>query len=221
MKHYIFTRWNLLTDSSDLYNNSLIKDKDSWMRHRVELFEKYTLPSVMKQTNKNFIWLLSFSKNTPKHYYQKYLQNKFIKIIHTSHIKYLKDNLISDNIFITSRLDNDDVIFPEYINTIQKSIGNYTTILDSYGYSYNILTKKWYIPPERKRTNSPFLTLVEFLNPGEFPKTCFYDQHSVMPDYFPGRWINKQTNPLYCIIVHDKNLMNKSLGKEIIVKNSF
>ena len=31
---------------------------DSWFKYRVEVFKKYTLPSLMNQTNKDFtIWL--------------------------------------------------------------------------------------------------------------------------------------------------------------------
>lgn len=53
-KHYILTRWNLLDSKTDIYNNPLIENPERWMQHRMELFEKYTLPSLKSQTCQNF-----------------------------------------------------------------------------------------------------------------------------------------------------------------------
>ena len=35
-----------------------------WMKHRIELFDKYCYPSIINQTNKNFKWLIFFDGDT-------------------------------------------------------------------------------------------------------------------------------------------------------------
>src|SRR5258706_10927888 len=52
-KHYLVTQWNI-----DMYD--LV-----WLEKRQALFEKYTLPSVMGQRNKDFEWLLISDARTP------------------------------------------------------------------------------------------------------------------------------------------------------------
>ncbi|MFX1384904.1 MAG: DegT/DnrJ/EryC1/StrS family aminotransferase [Promethearchaeota archaeon] len=46
MKHYLVTCWNV-----DLYDLG-------WLQRRQKVFERFTLPSVEGQKNKNFEWLL-------------------------------------------------------------------------------------------------------------------------------------------------------------------
>lgn len=61
------------------------KNPKEWMDKRVYIFEKICLPSILNQTNKDFIWLLSFSEKTPPYYYEKYQHYPFIKIIFDGH----------------------------------------------------------------------------------------------------------------------------------------
>ncbi len=53
MKHYLITEWNV--DMIDL----------KWLTDRQVLFEKFTYPSVMSQTNKDFTWILVSDTRTP------------------------------------------------------------------------------------------------------------------------------------------------------------
>ena len=65
--HLVLTKFNL--DYSDiLYENEkdqkLWLDPD-WIEGRFELFEKYCFPSIEAQTEKNFLWIVFFHKDTP------------------------------------------------------------------------------------------------------------------------------------------------------------
>lgn len=53
MKHYLITEWNV--DMLDM----------EWLLERQKLFEKFTLPSVQAQTNKDFEWILVSDSRTP------------------------------------------------------------------------------------------------------------------------------------------------------------
>ena len=67
--HFIITRFNLRIWQQD--KNNIPTHTSEWLEHRFELFEKYCLPSVENQTNKNFIWLCMFDKETPAPYKER------------------------------------------------------------------------------------------------------------------------------------------------------
>jgi hypothetical protein len=48
--HFLITWFNLKGISSELSN----KDWERWNMYRFNFFQKYTLPSVLNQSNKNF-----------------------------------------------------------------------------------------------------------------------------------------------------------------------
>ncbi|MGM9778607.1 MAG: glycosyltransferase, partial [Prevotella sp.] len=55
MKHYLLTRFNLR-----LWPHNKVGEEtqtEAWLRRRVELFERYTLPSVVAQSCLDFVWI--------------------------------------------------------------------------------------------------------------------------------------------------------------------
>jgi len=129
-KHYILTRWNLLDTKRDVYN--YVSDPKEWMRHRINLFEKYTLPSMMAQTCKDFTWLLAFSQKTPPNVIKRYKNLRNIQIIYEYPAEYLRRTYKKEWL-LTTRFDNDDILLPEFVEKVQdhvnKSIkkGSYRT----------------------------------------------------------------------------------------------
>jgi hypothetical protein len=235
--HWVFTRYNLLDDKTSIYNNPAIPDPVDWMRHRTELFEKYTLPSMKAQTCKNFTWLLSFAKQTP--YYLipvKHWDYSNIKIIYEYPRTFLRNCYLFGKFnkgdwIITTRLDNDDFLEPNYIREVQnylKEPPNFPClIVDTDGVQWDIQTDKFYTT-DRRTNNSPFLSFIEkvgtdwnSLSTGELIteplKTCFYCSHTNMINHFPSLKIQKK---LYRMVIHDRNISNKIVGEEIIYKDS-
>ena len=68
VQHFILTRFNLrLVEvsadlDSDKFGNKI--DRDQWLLHRFELFERYCLPSMAAQANQDFRWFLFFDEAT-------------------------------------------------------------------------------------------------------------------------------------------------------------
>lgn len=60
--HALLTRFNLPSKGFE----SLVRAKDGWLHNRVELFERYCLPSVRAQTRKGFHWIVYFDPESPK-----------------------------------------------------------------------------------------------------------------------------------------------------------
>ncbi len=59
--HYVITRFNVATS----YGGGAPPD-DDWLRHRIQLFETFTLPSVIGQTVEDFTWLVFFAPESPE-----------------------------------------------------------------------------------------------------------------------------------------------------------
>lgn len=233
-KHYLFTRWNLLDANTTIYNNPSIKDPEAWMEHRMKLFER-TIESVMLQTYTNFTWLLAFDSRTPSKYYQKYQEFPRVKVIFKYPADWLREEIASvfygygltGDWLITSRLDNDDIILPEYIETVQSYFDGKFLLVDTGGYQYDLATKKHY-DPDRAGCTSPFISLIEQVgtpwqsiatDPKEAKlitepvKTVYYCSHSKMEWHFPSV---KNQKRLYKMVIHDRNISNKITGYEIL-----
>ena len=71
MKHFLITRFNLKNPYWLDKNKEYYVLSDKWLNDRFDIFETYCLPSVKNQSNQNFILLVFFDVDTPKHYLSK------------------------------------------------------------------------------------------------------------------------------------------------------
>ena len=58
--HLLLTRFNVRMGLAD----ALVLD-ESWLDHRLDLFRRFTVPTVAAQTEPNFRWLLFLDRDTP------------------------------------------------------------------------------------------------------------------------------------------------------------
>lgn len=197
--HFILTRYNY-----GLYDNDLIKDKGSWMRRRFELFKKCS-DSVRAQKNKNFRWVISIDKNTPDSWINEISRYTDYNSIITSReirdfMKVNIDLMCKKEWVITTRLDNDDVIDPTFVEVIQSEFREVTEVIDVKGWHSD---GSYTTESVRTRPNSPFLSLVE--KRSEL-RTCLCRPHTVMGNEFPARLLDKR---LYTQVIHADCLANK------------
>ncbi len=226
-KHYILTRWNLLDTENDIYNS--VDDPQDWMRHRVILFEKYCLPAMMNQTCKDFTWLLAFSRKTPKNVIDRYKNLRNIQIIY-EYPKHFLQRTYKNEGLLTTRLDNDDILLPTFVEKVQERVkestkqGSYRTeIIDVMGVQWDMIGNKWY-DSGRNMPNSPFLSLFEntkkpylschigFELIKEKVKTAMYCSHTKMIWHFPAYRIPEE---LAIMCIHDRNIGNKIVGGDL------
>lgn len=146
MKHYVVTQWNC-----DLYDLG-------WLQRRQKVFEKFCLPSVESQSNKDFEWLIVSDSRTPDKFknvldaypatviypdFENYdwtangaesnsrHTTDMTRAIRLEHIKgVLVDHIgVQDTDYvITSRLDNDDAIAIDHVARIQRAAHSYRTL---------------------------------------------------------------------------------------------
>ena len=206
-KHYIFTRFNLGLYSDNPYN---IKNPDKWMDTRIKLFEQTAFPSIIKQTNKDFTWLMAFDVNTPERYTKLYDYCDCIKVCFEQPHLYLKEQPPEADWIITSRLDNDDIYEPTFVEEIQKKAIELQKTVEGIelGYIIDIEYNKTdlnyvTIMSGRKGCNGPFLSFVEKW--GKDVTTALGYKHSEFTAHFPH---TKITTPLAQQVIHKDNVIN-------------
>ena len=78
-QHFITTTFNVPAENWNKTRDGKTALSEEWFLDRIELFDKYCLPSFKNQSEKNFEWLVFFDKKTPDFYKQriKEIENEF------------------------------------------------------------------------------------------------------------------------------------------------
>ena len=134
--HYIITRFSIfdydykgfiitkVCKNIDQYKNELFKSER--LNFKFHIFEKITLPSLLNQTNKNYVWLIYSSIYLPEVYKEKLnsLTNNYpnIQVIYVNNFNDMNENINSiintNEFYTTSRLDDDDELANNFISTL-------------------------------------------------------------------------------------------------------
>ena len=213
MKTILITRFAIELDSSFTFFES--KEGIDWFNQRLSLFKKTCLPSIINQELMPNLWLIFIMKND---YISSELSNvikgiDFIKIVEIEQSKpfneIVSDYLLKMNLSksITTRLDCDDALFPEYFKVLQ-SVSNdksFDCLFEptkglSLKIENNTITRAAYI----KKLLPPFLS---FINISGQSRHVFSFNHDEWPADF-----NKETLdniPLWIQISHNKNISNQ------------
>ncbi|MDQ1297136.1 MAG: hypothetical protein QG611_1115 [Bacteroidota bacterium] len=247
-KHFIITRFNLRSAekewSRDKQGNSVFTDE--WINHRTDLFLKYCLPSVVNQTNKNFLWLLYFDITTNDNIQKKFrdLENEhkyLLKVIYVNGYEDFQKSYCNDVLslcntdqkyIITTRLDNDDIIHKDFIKKIQDNFFeqefmavNFVKILMINPYEKNKIHIDYSF-------SNHFISLIEKIN-HEGISGCYNKGDRFWNQKYRIIQINDKP---YCIeIISERNVLNNFRGfpvfrkvdlsdfqiKDLMIRNSF
>ena len=138
--HYISTRFSIFdpnigglrlkrnAKSTQEYKNKLFDE--GRLNYKFTSFELVTLPSIKKQTYKNYIWYIFTSVHLPQKFKDRLEKSikdiKQIKCIYIDKIKdfnkYKKES--GFDVYSTIRLDDDDGLAPNFLENINKHINN-------------------------------------------------------------------------------------------------
>ncbi len=230
-KHFLITRFNLKSQ-----HKSWVTDKnqtavlnDEWMDHRIKLFREFCFPSVQKQTNKNFTWLIYLDYSTPEKYlndlnklfdsypgpYKLCLSKSYDEFLagYCNDVIELNRNL--KDYIITTRFDNDDVAHKDFIGKIQYEFNfqSFTAINFVKIYTFDSLNKdKLFID---YLFSNHFISLIEKVHQGKI-KGCYSKSDK---QWNAGNDIIHIRKGTYCMeLVHDKNLINDYHGFPVLSK---
>jgi hypothetical protein len=230
IKHLIITRFNLNIWGRDKLNNITLGE--DWLEQRFCLFEQYCLPSVLSQSDKNFMWLCFFDAETPTKYLQKIntyhnsipeLKSVFLTESEgfDNYNSIIKKTILNEfnsaknDISITTRLDNDDSIHIDFVKRLNQ-IAVSTKYKDQfcvfeYGYQYfatsNFITRIKY-------PNNHFTSRIEKeLTDINDIKTVLAIKHShlrkknITENFYVNKIIDKR-NPFWIEVIHERNVAN-------------
>lgn len=228
-KHFIITRYNVKVKGWEETRDKEPID-DNWMRHRFELFRNYCFPSILNQSNQNFIWLLFLNDDTKEEFRNQLEElvapHSNIKLVYINGSSefyaqlcqsigvYLKD----EQYLITTRLDNDDAIRKDFIERIQRDFDNQKYALIEYpnGLSLQVEPKKM-LAFLHDRLN-PFISLIEeieVLKEGiRFKTVMYYQQHRQWRESDVEVFSNTEIRP-WLQIIHSKNKANTFKAKRL------
>lgn len=189
--------------------NGISRTKE-WIDYRMSIFNKFTLQSLKKQTNQDFLVLVRYAEKTKdlvQYALSKYpsLPKNIQFIENQKYEDIIRENLRGYQYLYLVRLDCDDVYHKTFINQLHeyKPKKDTRVLINQKGYVYDYINNRignWYY------VSPPFYTLIykvgNYLAGERIP--ILRGHCTVIKN--PHEIINK-TN--YCVIVHEKNLVNK------------
>jgi len=195
--HILITRMNLTKPDPD------------WFRRRLEPFRKFCVPSIRAQVYPPTRWLLLFDKDTPLDFCDEVMQGvDGVRLPVESHAGILEIKAwiranISTPWVITTRLDSDDALHPQYLNDMQRGSQPKVELLD--------LPKGWMSYGDRVFTwgwHSAFVSLVERNNDEMY--TVNEGPHQTLASRYPHRVLHRNRRWLY--VLHVANLSGAKAG---------
>jgi hypothetical protein len=206
--HFVLTRFNV---RMPIYQHP----GDEWLPGRLELFQKYCLPTFRAQTERQFTWLVFLDSGTPQ-WLKDIVETTMSDIVHPVYVdglftaEYAADvvgRLTKTPYVITTRVDNDDAISSDFVETIQREFTGQRLEFVNLVNGAQYFDEKVYLRPY---TRNPFVTLVESAQDG-LPLTVFAKRHYEIDKVGPVR--NVRTNhPMWLQVVHGENVLTERVG---------
>ncbi len=215
-KHILLTR----------YNGG--KPDKEWNEHRIKIFKEMCLPSVVRQSNQNFDWRLFVDERT-----QEDIKVELRKILPANgRILWVSDEkrwfseyqlALNSHWYesvLTTQLDNDDAISPNYIELIQVTANRYIytkkdvdkLVLNATRWlelNYNTGEQRiynWQMEDDFRRWVSPFFSLYESAPP--FVGVYGQEHRNRSKTQYPVIDLNSH-RPLYTRVIHWNNVSNQ------------
>ena len=226
-KHYLITRFNLRNKNWDVTKNNETLLTREWMSHRIGLFSNFCLPSVANQSNSNFQWLLFFDETTDADFkvtledlLQPFQNFKSFYIdgmdaFHPEIKKFIAEDSKDSDYIITSRIDNDDCIHKDYINTIQGQFKSQDFMAIDILKGYSLQISPDIMLGKKEHIFNPFISLIE---KNDSPKTVWFSDHNMWKK--ESRRIEIANKRLWMSIIHEKNAVNEFDGYDDIAWDS-
>ena len=143
--HYIFTRFSVLDLKTNRFasNREFYKSSESEKKrrsladilfdeHRLDskfrFFETVTYPSILNQTYKSYIWNIYTANDLPKKYKDRLETHRRanINIIYVHNFpqleRHTRDTIKDKTNFTTMRLDDDDGLFPNFLERLNQYV---------------------------------------------------------------------------------------------------
>jgi len=211
--HIVLTRFNLPSSGSE----SLVRAKEGWLRQRVELFERYCMPSVAAQGVKDFHWIIYFDPESPEWLMTRISEwcsdGAFTPIFRESvgHAELVGDLRAVSGArrprLITTNLDNDDGLATDFIERLQKA--PVSSPRAALYLSRGLIKRDGRVYLRTDRDNA-FCSVAEDWTE---PAGCWADWHNRLALQMPVIEIGGA--PGWLQVIHGLNVSNRVRGRQV------
>jgi N-acetylglucosaminyl-diphospho-decaprenol L-rhamnosyltransferase len=206
----LLTRFNLPSVGVE----SLIRAEEGWLRGRVELFERYCLPSVRAQTNRDFQWIVYFDPESPE-WLRTWIDSHRAEQLFTPYFRtgVSRTELVADISegigtpragLLTTNLDNDDALAVDFVERLQ-AVG-LPEVRHAVYLSNGLIGSPTGLYRRTDRYNA-FCSVVESW---DSPIMCWADWHNRLPASMPV--IGLRGAPGWLQVIHGSNVSNRVHG---------
>jgi len=217
VKHFVITRFNLR--SNDPASARMISPE--YLEQRLELFERFCLPTLRGQTRQDFKWLVLFADDTPEDVKARIAAHaqawpNLVPVYLPRGCEHVGRLVVgpyldrSPQTLITTRIDNDDGLCRHYIEDVRRfeNARERTVLQFPVGYVWH--RDRIYL--DRQEFNA-FTTLVEPLPQGSDSEflTIYKGSHSDIAKL--GRIVDVNEQPAWMQVIHGTNLENYVRGR--------
>lgn len=209
--HLLLTRFNLPSKGPE----SLIRAQDGWLQRRVELFQRYTIPSVASQTVTGVHWIVYFDPQSPRWLLDTlapYVDRGVYTPIFREEATWREVGRDArqlcgarGELLITTNLDNDDALANTFIARLQQLAqpGETRALFLERG----LITSGRHTYLRRDRDNA-FCSVAEPWT--ATPATAWRDWHVMLGKYMP---VTRCAGaPAWLQVVHGENVSNRVRG---------
>ena len=209
--HVLLTRFNLPSKGPE----SLIRAQEGWLQRRVELFQRYTIPSVAAQTVSGFHWIVYFDPESPPWLLERLAPQAeagaFTPVFREeatwrevgADARQLTG--ARGELLITTNLDNDDALATDFLERIQQLAkpGETRAVFLERG----LITsgERTYL---RRDLDNAFCSVAEPWSAE--PATAWRDWHIMLRNHMPV--CSHAGGPAWLQVVHGENVSNRVRG---------
>ncbi|WP_125774739.1 glycosyltransferase [Antribacter gilvus] len=219
--HVLLTRFNLPSKGAE----EVIRAKEGWLRDRVALFERYCLPSVAAQSDRDFAWLVYIDPQSPG-WFQTWADDAgagLFRAVRREEVP--REALLADVVEVTRRvperllttnLDNDDAVSVDFVERLRSAgagAGAAGGPADGAAgrtaiYLENGLIRQGDRLYEHRDRSNAFCSVAE---PWDGAVSCWADWHNRLELHMPALRLGGA--PGWLQVVHGTNVSNRVRGR--------
>ena len=210
--HLVLTRFNTAVG----FAPSAKGLDDVWLKERLQLFERYCLPSVVAQRGATFHWLVFCDAASPEWFKQK--MSSYGALVSTLYIDGpATDEVIAKSVattglasrpyLITTRLDNDDALGVDHLRLVQLKFKQQEREFLIFPFGLQLYRGRLYNTYWR---SNPFLSLTEKIRADGSFTTVMCVEHNRVRE--AGRVRTILSAPQWLQVIHGSNLLNTLRG---------
>lgn len=232
VEHFLLTVFNVglyTSTRADRTGQVVSEASEAWMRHRLDLFDRYCFPSIAGQSCREFTWLVFVDADTPPQQraaLEAYEAWPNLRLVSAPPGAATRDRGLfgaeavaqradpAADYVITSRLDNDDALHRDYMGLVRSEIPRRHRAM--LGFPNGLCLDGGRLLA-RHYPRNPFPSMIErpgSPGPHRGLLTVWSGEHDRV-HLLASEFRQAATGPMWLQVVHERNLLNRPRGDDV------